>query len=372
MRARLAPERSFAAIIDVSSIGPARAVAAQPAAGRTGSPCARGSHASARSASGGPLAFSPHLVPLRERAWAGSEFRLRPVYSSAPARPPPHEENAMDPDQLTELQSQYLEPLVEQAVVFGPKLLLALVTLLIGLWLVGRVTKALDRAMDRNSVEVTLRGFLNNAISLALKLVVAVIVITMIGVETTSIVAIFGAAGLAVGLALQGSLANFAGGVLILFFKPFKVGDVIDAQGFLGRVEQIQIFNTIMLSLDNKRIVMPNGQLSNGPITNLFHEPIRRVDLKFGVSYGDDVANLKQVLHSVIDGVDGILADPAREIWLAEHADSSINFIVRVWCKSEDYWPVHFDMMESTKLAFDREDITIPFPQRDVHMIPTA
>ncbi len=278
----------------------------------------------------------------------------------------------MDTEQLAELQDQYLDPLTEQAVVFGPKLLLALATLLIGLWLIGRVAKAIDHAMDRNGVEVTLRVFLHNAFSGGLKLLLGVIVITMIGVETTSIVAVFGAAGLAVGLALQGSLANFAGGVLILFFKPFKIGDVIETQGYLGRVQQIQIFNTIILSLDNKRIVMPNGSLSNGPITNIFHEPIRRVDLKFGVSYGDDVAKVKQVIRSVIDETDGILDDPKSEIWLAEHADSSINFVVRVWSKSEDYWPVHFNMMENMKLAFDREGVSIPFPQRDVHMIPAS
>jgi len=278
----------------------------------------------------------------------------------------------VDTEQLAELQDQYLDPLTEQAVVFGPKLLLALATLLIGLWLIGRVAKAIDHAMDRNGVEVTLRVFLHNAFSGGLKLLLGVIVITMIGVETTSIVAVFGAAGLAVGLALQGSLANFAGGVLILFFKPFKIGDVIETQGYLGRVQQIQIFNTIILSLDNKRIVMPNGSLSNGPITNIFHEPIRRVDLKFGVSYGDDVAKVKQVIRSVIDETDGILDDPKSEIWLAEHADSSINFVVRVWSKSEDYWPVHFNMMENMKLAFDREGVSIPFPQRDVHMIPAS
>jgi small conductance mechanosensitive channel len=279
------------------------------------------------------------------------------------------QERVMDPDQINAMQEQYLEPLIQQSLVFGPKLLLALATLLIGLWLIGRMARALDHAMQRNNVEDTLRGFLHNAISVGLKLLLAVIVITMVGVETTSIVAIFGAAGLAVGLALQGSLANFAGGVLILFFKPFKVGDVIEAQGFLGRVQQIQIFNTIMLSLDNKRIVMPNGTLSNGPITNLFHEPTRRVDLKFGVSYGDDVAKVRRVIQSVIAETDGILDAPSPEIWLAEHGDSSINFIVRVWAQSENYWPVHFTMMENAKLAFDREGISIPFPQRDVHMI---
>jgi small conductance mechanosensitive channel len=222
--------------------------------------------------------------------------------------------------------------------------------------------------MLRSDVETTLRGFLHNLISWGLKFILIVVVITMIGVETTSIVAMLGAAGLAVGLALQGSLANFAGGVLILLFRPFRVDDVIEAQGYLGRVKQIQIFNTIINTLDNKRIVIPNGLLSNGPVTNLFHEPIRRVDLKFGVSYSDDIAKVRRVLEEVIAGVDHVLTDPGHEIWLAEHADSSINFIVRVWTESANYWPVHFAMMEQTKLAFDRNDITIPFPQRDVHM----
>jgi len=270
------------------------------------------------------------------------------------------------------LQQEFIEPMVEQVVVFGPKLLLAVFTLLVGLWLIRRICRAIDRAMERSEVETTLRGFLHNLISWGLRFVLIVVVVTMIGVETTSIVAMLGAAGLAVGLALQGSLANFAGGVLILLFRPFRVDDVIEAQGYLGRVKQIQIFNTIIHTLDNKRIVIPNGLLSNGPVTNLFHEPTRRVDLKFGVSYGDDVAKVRRVLEEVIAGVDGILSEPGHEIWLAEHADSSINFIVRVWADSANYWPVYFAMMEQTKLAFDRNGITIPFPQRDVHVKAAA
>lgn len=277
--------------------------------------------------------------------------------------------NELDVDGI---QQEFIEPMIEQVVVFGPKLLLAVFTLLLGLWLIRRIGRAIDRAMTRGQVESTLRGFLHNLISWGLKFVLVVVVVTMIGVETTSIVAMLGAAGLAVGLALQGSLANFAGGVLILLFRPFRVDDVIEAQGFLGRVSQIQIFNTIIHTFDNKRVVIPNGLLSNGPVTNLFHEPTRRVDLKFGVSYEDDVSKVRRVLEEVIAGIDGVLPEPAHEIWLAEHADSSINFIVRVWTRSEDYWPVHFAMMEQTKLAFDRNDITIPFPQRDVHMKASA
>ena len=276
----------------------------------------------------------------------------------------------MDEVDLDSLQQEFLDPLIEQAVVFGPKLLLAIITLLIGLWAIRRVAKAVDRMMARGDVETTLRGFMHNVISVGLKIILFVVVVTMIGVETTSIVAMLGAASLAVGLALQGSLANFAGGVLILLFRPFKVGDVIEAQGYLGTVDQIQIFNTILKSLDNKRIVIPNGPLSNGAVTNLFHEPIRRVDVQLGVSYSDDIAHVRRVIEGVIASIDAVIPEPAHEIWLAEHGDSSVNFKVRVWCNSEDYWPTYFNMMEQSKLAFDREGISIPFPQRDVHIQP--
>ena len=178
------------------------------------------------------------------------------------------------------------------------------------------------------------------------------------------------AAGLAIGLALQGTLANFAGGVLILFFKPFKVGDLIEAQGYLGIVKEIQIFVTILTTLDNQRIIIPNGLLSNGCLTNLNAEPQRRVDMVFGISYSDDVLKVKRILQDLIAADSRVLAEPQSEVYVKEHGDSSINMLVRVWVKPEDYWGVYFDMHEQVKLTFDREGVSIPFPQRDVHMIP--
>lgn len=262
---------------------------------------------------------------------------------------------------------RYTDTAVELTMSYGPKLLLALFTLIIGLWLIRMLDKALSRGMEGASIEPTLQRFLLSLANVLLKGVLIVSVITMVGVETTSIIAMLGAAGLAVGLALQGSLANFAGGVLILFFKPYKLGDVIDAQGFVGVVKEIQIFNTILLTLDNQRVVIPNGLLSNGCIKNVFAEETRRVDLTFGVSYGDDIPTVRSVIESVISGDPRVLKDPNHEVYVSEHADSSVNFLVRVWVNSDDYWPVYFRMIEEVKIAFDREGITIPFPQRDVH-----
>lgn len=263
---------------------------------------------------------------------------------------------------------RYGDIAVELSMSYGPKLLLALVTLIVGLWLIRLVHKGVDKGMDRAGVEPTLQRFLLSLTSVLLKGVLFVSVITMIGVETTSIIAMLGAAGLAVGLALQGSLANFAGGVLILFFKPFKAGDVIEAQGHLGRVREIQIFNTLLTTLDNQLVVIPNGLLSNDCIKNVFSEPTRRVDMTFGVSYEDDVAHVRRVLEEVVAADARVLKDPGHEIFMSAHADSSINFLVRVWVDSDNYWPVYFGTIEAVKLAFDREKISIPFPQRDVHL----
>jgi small conductance mechanosensitive channel len=276
------------------------------------------------------------------------------------------------PDNITEGLARYTDTAVELSMAYGPKLLLAILTLILGLWLIRMVHRGIDKAMDSAKVEPTLQRFLLSLANVVMKGVLFVSVITMIGVETTSIIAMLGAAGLAIGLALQGSLANFAGGVLILFFKPFKLGDVIEAQGYTGIVHEIQIFNTILRTLDNQQVIIPNGLLSNNCIKNLFAEDTRRVDMKFGVSYGDDVAHVRSVLEGVIAKDPRILKAPAHDIFLAEHADSSINFIVRVWVDSDDYWPVYFGMYEAVKLAFDAQGVTIPFPQRDVHMIPVA
>jgi small conductance mechanosensitive channel len=267
---------------------------------------------------------------------------------------------------------KYIEPMIEPATTYGSKLLLAVAVLAIGWWLVGRLMALMNKAMERARVEVTLRRFLRSLVGIGLKVVLLIIFASMVGVETASLIALLGAAGLAVGLALQGSLANFAGGVLILFFRPFKAEDVIEAQGFVGIVQEIQIFNTILRTLDNQRVVIPNALLSNGCVKNLFAEPTRRVDLKFGISYGDDIAKTRRVFQELLDADDRVLANPPADIFLAEHGESSINFLVRPWVKSADYWPVYFDMMEAVKLAFDREGISIPFPQRDVHFYPAG
>jgi small conductance mechanosensitive channel len=266
----------------------------------------------------------------------------------------------------------YTNTAVELIMGYGPKLLLALFTLILGLWVIRLVDRGVDRAMQTAKMEPTLQRFLTSLTNVLMKGILFVSVITMIGVETTSIIALLGAAGLAIGLALQGSLANFAGGVLILFFKPFKLGDLIEAQGHLGVVQEIQIFNTILKTLDNQRVIIPNGLLSNGSLKNVFVEGTRRVDMTFGVSYGDDVRRVREVLEGVIAKQDHILPDPAHEIYVSAHADSSVKFLVRVWTESETYWPVYFGMHEAVKIAFDESGITIPFPQRDVHFFPTA
>lgn len=267
---------------------------------------------------------------------------------------------------------QYWEQLISLAIAYGPRLLLAIITLVIGLKLIKWVMRLLGSSMTRREVDQTLRGFLESLTSIGLKFLLLITVAAMVGVETTSFIALLGAAGLAVGLALQGSLANFAGGVLILFFKPFKVGDIIDAQGYLGTVDHIQIFNTILRTLDNERVIIPNGILSNGCIKNVFAEETRRVDLTFGVSYSDDIARVREVLEGLIAADERILKDPPHDIFLGEHGASSINFFVRLWVVSDDYWPVHFDMLEKTKIAFDEASISIPFPQRDVHLVQAA
>lgn len=268
-----------------------------------------------------------------------------------------------------ETVEHYVKVIGEMGLTLGGQLLVALVVFIIGSWLVNRVMKLFDIAMTARKVEVTLHQFLMNLVGVLLKVILIIIVASMIGVETASLIAVLGAAGLAIGLALQGSLANFAGGILILFFKPFKVDDVIEAQGFVGRVQEIQIFNTIILTLDNQRVIIPNGLLSNGCVKNLFIEKTRRVDMTFGISYDDDIIKAKAILQSVMDNDERVLKEPVVDIFVSAHADSSINFLVRPWVNSEDYWPVYFGTMEAVKLAFDKEGITIPYPQRDVHLI---
>lgn len=271
----------------------------------------------------------------------------------------------MDPVQTTK---PYLNKAIELVMEYGPKLILAILVLIIGMWIIKGIKKLVTKAMQKGQVEISLQKFLISMVTVLLKVLLLISVASMVGIATTSFIAILGAATFALGLALQGSLSNFAGGVLILLLKPFKVGDVIEAQGFVGKVHGIQIFNTSMKTFDNKMIYIPNGSLSNGSITNYSQEPVRRVDMTFGIGYGDDIKKAKEVLERLVKEDTRILKDPAPLIAVSSLGDSSVNFALKVWCDTAEYWNVYFDMQEKVKLTFDQENISIPFPQTDVHL----
>lgn len=273
------------------------------------------------------------------------------------------------PEELSADRIQgYVDQGVEMAIQYGPRLLLAIVVLLVGLWIIKRVVNVVNKGLNASKTDPTLAKFLGSLTSIIFKALLFISVASMVGIETTSFIAILGAAGLAIGLALQGSLANFAGGVLILMFRPYKVGDFVDAQGVSGTVSAIQIFNTVIKTPDNKVIIVPNGSISNGIITNFSAEETRRVDFVFGVGYDDDIAKTKETLKAIFAADERIFSDPEPFVVLSELADSSVNFTCRVWVNASDYWAVYFDTMEAVKLRFDAENISIPYPQRDVHM----
>lgn len=251
---------------------------------------------------------------------------------------------------------------------FGLKVLLALITLVIGLWIIKTLIRVIGKNFDNRKVDPTIHQFVTSLLSMLLKVMLFISVIGMMGVEMTSFVAILAAAGLAVGMALSGTLQNFAGGVILILFKPFKVGDFIDAQGFMGSVKEIQIFNTVLKTPDNKTIIIPNGGLSTGSLTNYSTEPIRRVDFKFGIGYGDDINKAKTVINGLISSDNRIFKDPEPFLAVSELGDSSVNLVVRVWANTGDYWGIFFDLTESVKKSFDKEGITIPYPQTDVHL----
>ena len=269
---------------------------------------------------------------------------------------------------ISQMESLYNQG-YEMGLQYAPKLALAIVTLIIGLWIISGVGKMLQASMERSKVDPTLAPFIGNLVSWMLKLLLFISVASMIGIATTSFIAVLGAAGLAVGLALQGSLANFAGGVLIMVFKPYKVGDLIETEGHLGVVKEVQIFNTIITSPQHKRVIVPNGAVSNGAIVNYTVEGKIRVDLSIGIAYDADIEKAKTILMDVMTKHDKVIADPAPFVGVAEMADSSVNLVVRPHCNPEHYWDVFFDVNEQMKIALDQNNITIPFPQRDVHMI---
>jgi len=252
--------------------------------------------------------------------------------------------------------------------VFGIKILTAVLIVVVGRWVARFVRNITEKMMVRSKVDATLVSFVGNLIYVSLLTFVILAALAQLGIQTTSFIAVIGAAGLAVGLALQGSLANFAAGVLMLIFRPFQVGDFIDGAGVMGIVEEIQIFTTQLRTLDNKTIIIPNAKITGDNITNYTRKETRRVDLVIGVSYRDDIEKVKSVVADVLNGDERILKDPAPTIGVLELGDSSVNFAVRPWVKTGDYWDVYFDTTEKIKKRFDAEGISIPFPQRDVHL----
>lgn len=264
--------------------------------------------------------------------------------------------------------SEYLDTLINLFITWGPKFIGAIIALVVGLYLAGMIAGMVAKAMEKKEIDPSLRPFLTGLVGTLLKVLVVVSVLGMVGIQMTSFIAILGAAGLAIGMALSGTLQNFAGGVVLLIFKPFKVGDYIEAQGFAGTVREIEIFNTILKTPDNKTIIIPNGDLSTSSMVNYSTEATRRVDWTFGIAYGDNIDKAKEVLTSLLKGNDKVLQEPAPFVELGELADSSVNFTVRAWVNTADYWAVHFFMLENVYRKFGEEGLNIPFPQMDVHL----
>jgi small conductance mechanosensitive channel len=252
--------------------------------------------------------------------------------------------------------------------VFGIRIIAAIAILVIGRWVAKFLRNLAGKIMTKANVDPTLISFLKHVIYIALMVFIILAALGQLGIQTTSFIAVIGAAGLAIGLALQGSLANFAAGVLMIIFRPFKVGDLIEAAGVLGTVEEIQIFTTQIATPDNKTVIIPNSKLTSDNITNFTAKDSRRVDLVAGVSYEENIDKVRSAIADVLSQDDRILKDPPPTVAVLEMADSSVNFAVRPWVKPSDYWGVYFDVNEKIKKRFDSEGITIPFPQRDVHV----
>ncbi|QSE97003.1 mechanosensitive ion channel family protein [Fulvivirga lutea] len=264
-------------------------------------------------------------------------------------------------DKGTDYMSQY-------AIEYGVPLLKAIAILVIGIWIIKAIRRGVRNSLSKSNVDESLRPFLISLLYNSLLILLILTALSTLGVQMTSFVAIIGAAGLAIGLSLQGTLQNFAGGVILLTLRPFKVGDYIDGAGYSGTVQSIQIFQTLLLTPDNKKIVIPNGKLSNDGIVNYSAEDKRRVDMVFGIGYGDDIKKAKDILVRLCQEDERVLEEPAFRVDVSSLGDSSVNFNVRPWVQTSDYWNVFWDFQEKVKLTFDKEGISIPFPQRDVHI----
>lgn len=265
---------------------------------------------------------------------------------------------------LNELVPQFRE----QLLAYAPKILLAIITLVVGLRLIKVLDRGIDKVMRVKAYDSSLRSFLISLSDIILKVALVISVIGILGVETTSFIAVLGSAGLAIGLALQGSLSNFAGGVMLLLFKPFREGDYIKAQDFEGTVRELNVFHTILSTIDNKRVILPNGPVANGAITNFTSAGTRRADMTFGIGYGDDIKKAKDILWELIKADSRVLSDPEPLVVVHSLGDSSVNLQIRVWAKTDEYWGFYFDMQEKVKLTFDERGVSIPFPQRDLHI----
>ncbi len=265
---------------------------------------------------------------------------------------------------------QYLKPEMIQTylIPWGIRLTTALVIFVVGRIVAKVMARFAERVMRRASLDEMLTAFLRNILYTVLLVVVIIAALDQLGVQTTSLLAIFGAAGLAIGLALKDSLANFSSGVMLVIFRPFKVGDFIEAAGQAGVIEEVRIFSTLMKTGDNREIIIPNSHIYSGPIINVSARPTRRIDMVFGISYDDDIRKAKQLIEAAFAADDRILKDPAPAVAMAELADNSVNFNVRPWVKTADYWTVRSDLMERIKLSFDENGITFPYPQLDVYM----
>lgn len=259
------------------------------------------------------------------------------------------------------------DTLIKLGEAYGIPLLKAILIIIIGFWIAGKVTKWIRTVIDKRDWAPELESFLGSLTSVLLKVVVLMAAAEAVGIETTSFLALLGAAGLAIGLALQGSLSNFAGGVMILIFKPFKTGDLVAAQGHTGVVQAINIFVTTLLTPDNKTVILPNGPLSNGDITNFTTDGKLRVDLTIGIGYGEDIKKSRDIIMEVMNKNPKVMTSPAPSVNVAELADSSVNLAVRPWATPTDYWDVYFGITEEVKIALDAANVEIPFPQRVVH-----
>ena len=269
---------------------------------------------------------------------------------------------------IEQLQNIDIQKLITLAGPYLVKAATALVVLIVGLFLIKLINKFVAKVFARIKMDPALESFISSLVSIALKVLLFITVVGMVGVEITSFIALLGGAGVAVGMALSGTLQNFAGGVMILLLKPFKVGDFIEAQGYTGIVKEIQIFSTILTTLDNKTVIIPNSPIATSSMVNYSTQPNRRIDLTFGIAYDDDIDQAKAILKEIVDADEQVLETPAAQIVVGELGDNSVNLYLRPWVKSADYWDVYFALTEKVKKAFDQKGISFPFPQQDVYM----